>query len=261
MLWPLLPRLYYVMATALPGVNQMRRKTFITTTPQRQYLRMFRRLPCLCNQSFSLVPRTTSTFPFSKAWDGLLSTARWRRSSQGRASSIYPYPIPIVRGKGPGVKVKPLSDQDFCGVVAKYFDTIISEVERAQKEGSSIALEHRVRSAQRKNALIPYNPVIHWSQEANRLISFQNEVLIIAAAGVGDYILKPQRSTEQIRLCSPISGSKSYDWGADSWKYYADDSNPHGIGVAQWVQLSTSTNLSDVLNKELGLQIDTFQIF
>ncbi|KAH8726698.1 hypothetical protein GQ44DRAFT_705353 [Phaeosphaeriaceae sp. PMI808] len=191
---------------------------------------MFRRLPrILCKRSFSLVPRKTSTFPFSKAWDGLLSTARWRRSSQGRASLTSPYPIPIVREMGPGVKAKPLSDQDFCGVVAKYFEAIISEVERAQQR--ALALEH------------------------------SNEVLIITAAGVGDYILKPQRSTEQIRLCSPISGSKSYDWGADSWKYYANDSNPHGIGVAQWVQLSSGTNLSDVLNKELGLQIDTFQIF
>jgi hypothetical protein len=124
---------------------------------------MFRRLPrLLCKTSSSLAPRKTTTFLFSKARNGLLSTAQWCHPSPERASSTFPYRI----------KTRPLSDQDFYGVVAKYFETITSEIGRAQKGGSSITLEHRVRSVGRGNALIPYTLAVHWYQEANYLISF-----------------------------------------------------------------------------------------
>ncbi|KAF1997836.1 hypothetical protein P154DRAFT_605115, partial [Amniculicola lignicola CBS 123094] len=83
----------------------------------------------------------------------------------------------------------------------------------------------------------------------------------ITTPGVGDYILKRQRSTKQIWLCSPISGSRGYDWVADSYRHYADNDDDRGVGLGQWLYLRNGTFLTTVLNTELGLRMLHCQIF
>ncbi|MCJ1251051.1 Mitochondrial chaperone Frataxin [Trapelia coarctata] len=96
--------------------------------------------------------------------------------------------------------------------------------EMAQEEGSSITLER------------------------------QNDVITITAPGVGDYILKCRGSTKQIWLCSPISGSEGYDWVVHGKKQYVDD----GVTMGQWLHMNSGTNLSEVLNTELGLEMEMY---
>lgn len=44
------------------------------------------------------------------------------------------------------VEVTQLSDEDYCSLVAVYFEAVIEYAAMAQEEGSSIALEYWVRS-------------------------------------------------------------------------------------------------------------------
>ncbi|KAF2495404.1 hypothetical protein BU16DRAFT_427978, partial [Lophium mytilinum] len=115
-----------------------------------------------------------------------------------------------------------LSDEDYCDLVEVYFEAVMEYAEYAQEEGSTNCLNY-----------------------------FQNDIITITAPGVGDYILKCQRSTKQIWLCSPISGSEAYDWVVHGEKQYVDD----GRTMGQWLRMSSGTNLSEVLNTELGLEM------
>ncbi|KAF2462811.1 uncharacterized protein BDR25DRAFT_386137 [Lindgomyces ingoldianus] len=136
-----------------------------------------RRLPrALHNSSLSRVPRIRTVYLCSKTRNASLSSARWCRSGHGEAN-LASSRIPNDQKKEPLiVEATQLSNEDYCSLVAVYFEAVIECAAMAQEEGSNIAPGHR------------------------------NDVITSPALGVGDYILKCQRSTKQIWLYSPISG-------------------------------------------------------
>jgi frataxin len=93
-----------------------------------------------------------------------------------------------------------------------------------------------------------------WTGEVEVGPSVVRYVIIITAPGKGGYILMHQHPTKQIWLSSPVLGSKAYDWVVDGEKQHVDD----GVTMGQWLQLTDGTNLSEVLNTELGSEMEMY---
>jgi frataxin len=82
----------------------------------------------------------------------------------------------------------------------------------------------------------------------------QAGVLNITVPALGTFVLNKQPPNKQIWLSSPISGPKRYDWivGGDRM-HEKQDSRPFVSG--QWVYLRDGSNLTDLLNSELSLNL------
>ncbi|KAH7394675.1 hypothetical protein BKA66DRAFT_410359 [Pyrenochaeta sp. MPI-SDFR-AT-0127] len=186
---------------------------------------MFSRLPrALYNPTLSRIPRITTVLHYRKTQVSAPLLVRRCHSGRGGASLASALiPNDIKRNKPQHVaEATQLSKEDYSSLVEVYFEAVIEYTGHAQGEGFSITLEHR------------------------------NDVITITAPGIGDYFLQRQHRTHQIWLYSPISGSKDYDWVVDGLKQYVDD----GVTMGEWLHLSDGTNLSDVLNTELGLKME-----
>lgn len=90
-------------------------------------------------------------------------------------------------------------------------------------------------------------------------------MITITAAGIGNYVLKHHDSIRQIWLSSPISGSTGFEWfehGENSGKQDGYDEKSeqqdgyNDVVMGRWRQLNNGTNLSEVLNRELGMEME-----
>ncbi|KAH3084060.1 hypothetical protein KXW28_001606, partial [Aspergillus fumigatus] len=98
--------------------------------------------------------------------------------------------------------------------------------------------------------------VLEKSQEAGSDIvaEYSAGVMNISVPGVGTYVLNKQPPNKQIWLSSPISGPKRYDWVLEGDQMHEkQDTRPFGNG--QWIYLRDGSNLTDLLNAELSLNI------
>ncbi|KAL4970798.1 frataxin family protein [Aspergillus stella-maris] len=117
-----------------------------------------------------------------------------------------------------------LTDHAYHEYSEHYLNILLSEVEVVQEEGSDIDAEYSAG------------------------------VLNIAVPGVGTYVLNKQPPNKQIWLSSPISGPKQYDWVVEGDQMHEkQDTRPFVNG--QWVCLRDGSNLTDLLNAELGLSL------
>jgi frataxin len=76
-------------------------------------------------------------------------------------------------------------------------------------------------------------------------------VVEVALRDKGTYVLNKQPNNKQIWLSSPVSGPKRFDWvmtgeGLDQ---------KEGGGVADWIYLRDGTSLSEIIRKELGVDL------
>ncbi|PYI22530.1 Frataxin [Aspergillus japonicus CBS 114.51] len=118
----------------------------------------------------------------------------------------------------------PLTDGQYHDYAEHYLNTVLEEVESRQEEGSEIEAEY---SAGVMNVTVP---------------------------GVGVYVLNKQPPNKQIWLSSPISGPKRFDWVLEGDQMHEkQDSRPFANG--QWIYLRDGTNLTDLLNHELTLNL------
>ena len=67
----------------------------------------------------------------------------------------------------------------------------------------------------------------------------------------GQYVLNKQPPNKQIWLSSPVSGPKRFDWvlfgeGMDQ---------KEGGGSGEWVYIRDGTTLSELLRKEIGMEV------
>lgn len=82
----------------------------------------------------------------------------------------------------------------------------------------------------------------------------QSGVLNIIAPGIGTYVLNKQPPNKQVWLSSPVSGPKRYDWVVEGdGMHEKQESRPFANG--QWIYLRDGSNLTDLLNEELGLSL------
>ncbi|PYH45226.1 frataxin family protein [Aspergillus saccharolyticus JOP 1030-1] len=118
----------------------------------------------------------------------------------------------------------PLTDGQYHDYAEHYLNTVLEEVESRQEEGSEIEAEY---SAGVMNVTVP---------------------------GVGVYVLNKQPPNKQIWLSSPISGPKRFDWVIEGDQMHEkQESRPFVNG--QWIYLRDGTNLTDLLNHELTLNL------
>ncbi|KAL4887080.1 Frataxin [Aspergillus karnatakaensis] len=118
----------------------------------------------------------------------------------------------------------PLTEQAFHEYSEHYLDLLLEEIEAAQEDGSDIEAEYSAG------------------------------VLNVSVPGVGTYVLNKQPPNKQIWLSSPISGPKRYDWVMEGDQMHEkQDTRPFVNG--QWICLRDDSNLTDLLNEELGLDL------
>ncbi|KAF3393139.1 Frataxin [Talaromyces pinophilus] len=122
------------------------------------------------------------------------------------------------------VEATPLSDKDYHEVADHYLEVLLGELERAQEDGSEIEAEY---SAGVLNVVVP---------------------------GVGTYVLNKQPPNHQIWLSSPISGPKRYDWVIQGDQMHEKQDTREFIN-GQWIYLRDGSNLTNLLNDELTLQL------
>lgn len=118
----------------------------------------------------------------------------------------------------------PLTDQEYYDYSEHYLNTLMAEVEKVAEEGSELEAEYSAG------------------------------VLNIVAPGIGTFVLNKQPPNKQVWLSSPISGPKRYDWIVEGdGAHEKQDSRPFASG--QWIYLRDGSNLTDLLNEELSLNI------
>ncbi|EED24459.1 mitochondrial chaperone Frataxin, putative [Talaromyces stipitatus ATCC 10500] len=122
------------------------------------------------------------------------------------------------------VEATPLSDRDYHEVSEHYLNVLLGELERVQEEGSEIEAEYSAG------------------------------VLNIVVPGIGTYVLNKQPPNHQIWLSSPISGPKRYDWVIQGDQMH-EKQDTRGFINGQWIYLRDGSNLTDLLNDELTLEL------
>lgn len=81
----------------------------------------------------------------------------------------------------------------------------------------------------------------------------QAGVLTVEVPGAGTYVLNKQPPNKQIWLSSPISGPKRFDW-----VIMGESMNQkEGAGVDDWIYLRDGSSLTELLKKEMGIQVTT----
>ena len=79
----------------------------------------------------------------------------------------------------------------------------------------------------------------------------QAGILQLTVPGKGTYVLNKQPANKQIWLSSPVSGPKRYDWVVMGEAQYQKEDG----GVGDWIYMRDSSSLTDLLRKELGVDL------
>ncbi|EEA20192.1 Mitochondrial matrix iron chaperone [Talaromyces marneffei ATCC 18224] len=130
----------------------------------------------------------------------------------------------VAAGATHVTEATPLSDKDYHEVSEHYLNVLLGEVERVQEDGSEIEAEYSAG------------------------------VLNIVVPSVGTYVLNKQPPNHQIWLSSPISGPKRYDWVIQGDQMH-EKQDTRGFINGQWIYLRNGSNLTDLLNDELTLNL------
>ncbi|KAL2005697.1 hypothetical protein VTN00DRAFT_10190 [Thermoascus crustaceus] len=130
----------------------------------------------------------------------------------------------VAGGASHVTEPSPLTNAQYHEYSEHYFNYLLSELEKAQEEGSDIEAEYSAG------------------------------VLNIVVPGAGTYVLNKQPPNKQIWLSSPISGPKRYDWVLEGDQMHEkQETRPYVNG--QWIYLRDGSNLTDLLNAELSLNM------
>lgn len=73
--------------------------------------------------------------------------------------------------------------------------------------------------------------------------------------GIGVYVINKQPPNKQIWLSSPISGPRRYDWVIRGDGMNEKEGTREYTG-GQWIYLRDGSNLTTLVNDELGLEMD-----
>lgn len=84
------------------------------------------------------------------------------------------------------------------------------------------------------------------------LTPLQHGVLECSVQNQGTYVLNKQPANKQIWLSSPISGPKRFDWVVEG----EGMDQKEGAGIGDWVYLRDGTSLTELVRKELGVELN-----
>ncbi|ORY11660.1 hypothetical protein BCR34DRAFT_483908 [Clohesyomyces aquaticus] len=82
-------------------------------------------------------------------------------------------------------------------------------------------------------------------------VEFSAGVLEVSVSSQGTYVFNKQPPNRQIWLSSPLSGPKRFDWVVTGESM----NQKEGGGVGDWIYLRDGTSLTEVVRKELGVEL------
>ncbi|KAF2470697.1 arabinogalactan endo-1,4-beta-galactosidase [Lindgomyces ingoldianus] len=82
-------------------------------------------------------------------------------------------------------------------------------------------------------------------------VEYSAGVLEVSIQSKGTYVLNKQPPNKQIWLSSPLSGPKRFDWVVTGESM----NEKEGSGMGDWVYLRDGTSLTELVRKELGVQL------
>ncbi|KAG5298282.1 mitochondrial iron uptake protein [Histoplasma ohiense] len=131
----------------------------------------------------------------------------------------------IAGGANHVTQPTPLTEEQYREYVEDYFNVLLTKVEQMQENGSDVEAEYSAG------------------------------VLNITVPDAGVYVLNKQPPNKQIWLSSPVSGPKRYDW-VDQGDHMDEKEGTREFIKGQWIYLRDGSNLTTLLNKELGLSME-----
>ncbi|KAK2768492.1 Mitochondrial chaperone Frataxin [Arachnomyces sp. PD_36] len=141
------------------------------------------------------------------------------------ADPTPPKPEPNVAGGSIHVtEPSPLSEEQYREYAEDYFNLLMTQLEQLQEDGIDVEAEYSAG------------------------------VLNVTVPNIGVYVLNKQPPNKQIWLSSPVSGPKRYDWVVQGDKMEEKQDTNEFTG-GQWIYLRDGSNLSVLLNKELGVNM------
>ncbi|EGD90931.1 iron donor protein CyaY [Trichophyton rubrum D6] len=153
------------------------------------------------------------------------SPASCKGITPGSSDPAPPNPEPNYIGVKQVTEASYISEPEYRDRSEEYINALMAEIERTQEEqGSEVEAEY---SAGVLNVVVP---------------------------GIGTYVLNKQPPNKQIWLSSPISGPKRFDWVVQGDEMTEKEGTRDYIG-GQWIYLRDGTNLTDILNAELNLEL------
>ncbi|KIW92586.1 iron donor protein CyaY [Cladophialophora bantiana CBS 173.52] len=176
------------------------------------------------------IPASTPLFPIFR--QGAPFSTAFTRSLKGlQPDSSNPDPPNTEPSQSNSSGAAQISDPEYHEIADQYLNTLVLAMEElAERSSEGVEAE------------------------------FSAGVLTITHPKHGTYVINKQPPNKQIWLSSPISGPKRYDWvvSGDSQHEKADstvDLGDDGQSGGRWIYLRDRSSLSDLLRKELGVEI------
>ncbi|EDN10304.1 predicted protein [Histoplasma mississippiense (nom. inval.)] len=132
----------------------------------------------------------------------------------------------IAGGANHVTQPTPLTEEQYREYVEDYFNVLLTKVEQMQENGSDVEAEYSGRRTQH-----------HCPQT------------------LASTCLTSNPPNKQIWLSSPVSGPKRYDW-VDQGDHMDEKEGTREFIKGQWIYLRDGSNLTTLLNKELGLSME-----
>jgi frataxin len=124
----------------------------------------------------------------------------------------------------------------------RFLEELVERLEEQQDRTPDVEVEYSVRSSSHSA------PLSSLSKSNNT----QAGVLKVDLISKGlSYVLNKQPPNKQIWLSSPITGPKRFDWVA----MQESMNHKEGSGTGDWVYLRDGTSLTDIIRKELAVDV------
>ncbi|KIW18224.1 iron donor protein CyaY [Exophiala spinifera] len=199
------------------------------TRPSSSLLPSLRRNATSASTPLALRPSALLNPRLLRSCDGPRTFSTSRVSYKG----ILPEssePQPPNTDSSPGSSPAQITDAEYHEIADQYLDTLVLALEELS-ESRTDGLE----------------------------VEFSAGVLTVTHPQAGTYVINKQPPNKQIWLSSPVSGPKRYDWvvsGAGQHEKEGSevDAGDDGAG-GRWVYLRDNSQLSDLLKKELGVEV------
>ncbi|KAL9049262.1 MAG: hypothetical protein Q9162_007316 [Coniocarpon cinnabarinum] len=117
----------------------------------------------------------------------------------------------------------PLSDEEYHERSDKFFEELLEKLEEKQETSGDMDVEYAAG------------------------------VMNVTLPSKGTYVLNKQPPNRQIWLSSPESGPKRFDWVISGESM---DQKQGGEATGDWIYLRDGTSLTDLLQVEVGIQLD-----
>jgi frataxin len=135
-----------------------------------------------------------------------------------------------------------ITDAEYHTIADEYLDRLLSRLEEIQDEREEVDVEYSVRYQ------------LPSSVRSTHADGLQSGVMTATfGQDVGTYVINKQPPNKQIWLSSPKSGPKRYDYVIVG----EGQNDKQDTATGAWVYLRDGSTLDELLDKELGIDLDS----